>query len=174
MGWGITADSSGNAYIAGETESTNFPTASPIQASNAGVKDAFVTKINAAGSAFIYSTYLGGSGTDYAWDIAIDSSESAYVIGRTNSTNFPTVSPIQASNAGGYDAFVAKISSFMGDINKDGIVDILDVILEVRMALKLDPVQPCSDINNDGIVDILDVILTVRMALGLDPLQQCI
>ncbi len=65
------------------------------------------------------------------------------------------------------------VSNLLGDINKDGIVDILDVILEVRMALKLDPVQPCSDINNDGIVDILDVILTVRMALGLDPLKQC-
>ena len=62
----------------------------------------------------------------------------------------------------------------MGDINNDGIVDISDVILILRMALQIDPIQPCSDINNDGIVDISDVILTLRMALGLDPLKQCI
>jgi len=62
----------------------------------------------------------------------------------------------------------------LGDINKDEIIDISDVILELRMALKLDPIQPCSDINNDGVVDISDVILTLRMALKLDPLQQCV
>jgi hypothetical protein len=62
----------------------------------------------------------------------------------------------------------------LGDINIDGIIDISDVILELRMALKIDPVQPCSDINNDGIVDISDVILTLRMALGLDALKQCV
>jgi hypothetical protein len=62
----------------------------------------------------------------------------------------------------------------MGDINNDGIVDISDVILELRMTLKLDPIQPCSDINNDGVVDISDVILTLRMALKLDQLKQCI
>jgi hypothetical protein len=48
------------------------------------------------------------------------------------------------------------------------------VILVLRMALKIDPVQPCSDLNNDGVVDISDVILTLRMALGLDSLKQCI
>lgn len=61
-----------------------------------------------------------------------------------------------------------------GDMNNDGIIDISDVILELRMALKVDSVQPCSDLNDDGIVDILDVILTLRMALGLDALEQCI
>src|SRR4030067_1099367 len=137
-GYCIAVDSSGNAYITGKTDSTNFPTASPIQASKAGGRDAFVAKINASGSALLYSTYLGGSGYDVGWGITADSSGNAYIAGETESTNFPTASPIQASNAGGYDAFVAKISSFMGDINKDGIVDILDVILEVRMALKLD------------------------------------
>ena len=63
---------------------------------------------------------------------------------------------------------------YLGDINIDGIIDISDVILELRMTLKLDPIKPCSDINNDGVVDISDVILTLRMALKIDPLQQCI
>ncbi len=62
----------------------------------------------------------------------------------------------------------------LGDINKDGFVDISDVILELRRALCIScPPPPCSDINNDGIVDISDVILTLRMALGIDPLQPC-
>jgi hypothetical protein len=61
----------------------------------------------------------------------------------------------------------------MGDMNKDGVIDISDVIFILRMAVGLDPIQPCSDINNDGVVDISDVILTLRMAVGLDPLQQC-
>ena len=76
----------------------------------------------------------------------------------------------------GYDEVGNRIEMgpvFLGDINNDGIIDILDVILEVRMALKIDPIKPCSDLNNDGIVDISDVILTLRMALKIDPLQQC-
>jgi len=69
---------------------------------------------------------------------------------------------------------VILVNPLLGDINNDGIIDISDVILVLRMALKIDPIQPCSDINNDGVVDISDVILTLRMALKLDPLQQCI
>jgi len=63
--------------------------------------------------------------------------------------------------------------NLMGDLNGDSVIDISDVILELRMALKIDSVQPCSDINNDGVVDISDVILTLRMALKLDPLKTC-
>jgi len=108
-GRGIAVDGSGNAYVTGATYSTNFPTASPLQAANAGSGDVFVSKLNAAGSALTYSTYLGGSGFDYGTDIAVDGSGNAYVTGTTLSTNFPTASPLQASMVGGIDAFVAKI-----------------------------------------------------------------
>src|SRR4029077_13158286 len=80
-----------------------------LQAANAGVSDAFVTKLSPTGSALVYSTYLGGSGNDGAAGIALDSARNAYVTGNTFSTNFPTKNPLQAANAGGYDAFVAKI-----------------------------------------------------------------
>jgi hypothetical protein len=110
--FGIAVDSLGSAYVTGQTNSTNFPTANPIQAANAGgVTDGFVTKINAAGSALAYSTYLGGSNTDQGSGIAVDSLGSAYVTGLTNSTNFPTANPIQAANAGGLDAFVTKVNA---------------------------------------------------------------
>jgi len=111
VGYGIAIDSLGNAYVTGPTSSTNFPTNNPLQAANGGNVDAFVTKINAAGSARVYSTYLGGSGDDGGFSIAVDSSENAYVTGYTSSTDFPTINPLQASNGGGEDAFVTKINA---------------------------------------------------------------
>ena len=72
-GFGIAVDNSGNAYVTGSTTSTNFPTANPIQATNSGsFGDVFVTKLNSQGSALVYSTYLGGSGSDTGRGIAID------------------------------------------------------------------------------------------------------
>jgi uncharacterized protein (TIGR03437 family) len=81
MGVGIAADASGNAIVAGLTSSTDFPTANPYQAANAGGQDAFVTKLNASGSGLVYSTYLGGAGTDAALGVAVDGSGNAYVSG---------------------------------------------------------------------------------------------
>ena len=62
---------------------------------------------------------------------------------------------------------------YLGDLNCDDVIDISDVILELRLALQLDPPKPCSDINADTMVDISDVILTLRMALGLDAWKPC-
>jgi hypothetical protein len=110
-GSGITVDSAGDAYVTGSTGSTNFPLASPIQATfGGGTYDGFVTKLNAAGSALAYSTYLGGSNTDFGNKIAVDSSGSAFVAGNTDSTDFPTVNPLQPTNHGFADAFVAKLN----------------------------------------------------------------
>ena len=109
--YGIAVDGAGNAYVTGATDSIDFPTASPIQASWGGFTDAFVTKINAAGSAFVYSTYLGGSGDDSGQGIAVDGIGNAYVTGNTSSTNFPTADPLQISNNAGFlDVFVTKIN----------------------------------------------------------------
>ncbi len=107
----IAVDAAGNAYVTGGTRSNSFPTASPLQASNAGGQDAFVTKINPLGSALIYSTYLGGGGDDSGGAIAVDSSGNVYVTGGTLSTNFLTANPLQANIGGFEDAFVAKINS---------------------------------------------------------------
>jgi len=90
-GWGIAADASGNAYVTGSTDSSNFPMMNPIQGSFSGgsLGDVFVTKFNSQGSALIYSTYLGGVSSDQARSIAIDSGNNAYVTGSTDSGNFP-------------------------------------------------------------------------------------
>ena len=115
--FGIAVDSTGSAYVTGFTTSTNFPTAAAIQTTSGGGDDVFVTKLNPAGSALVYSTYLGASGDDDGLGIAIDSDGSAYVVGRTASTGFPiTTGAFQTTLGGGFsDAFVAKISQvFLG------------------------------------------------------------
>ena len=115
LGFGIAVDTSGNSYVTGVTDSSDFPTASPIQpAFGGGLADAFVTKLNAAGGALLYSTYLGGVATDAGFAIALDTSGNAYVVGLTDSRNFPTASPIQPANGGGDDAFVTKLNAAGG------------------------------------------------------------
>ncbi|MEK7774591.1 MAG: SBBP repeat-containing protein, partial [Candidatus Zixiibacteriota bacterium] len=112
-GFGITVDASGNAYVTGTTYSTNFPTQSPFQATSGGLWDAFVTKLNSAGSGLIYSTYLGGSSTDEGHGIAVDAGGSAYLAGLTGSSNdFPTKKKLSDFMAlGGGDIFVTKFYS---------------------------------------------------------------
>jgi uncharacterized protein (TIGR03437 family) len=100
----MTVDAAGNAYIAGNTESTDFIGA------NRGGADAFVIKLNAAGTSIVFSTYLGGSGTDRAYGIAVDSAGAVYVTGRTQSPDFPVTSALQTALRGGEDAFVTKLS----------------------------------------------------------------
>jgi hypothetical protein len=109
-------DTAGNAYVTGDTTSNNFPIASAVQpAYGGGLSDAFVTKLNAAGSGLVYSTFLGGSLYDEGRGIDLDGSSSVFAIGSTSSDNFPTVNPMQGSNGGGLsnhdDAFVVKIGA---------------------------------------------------------------
>ncbi|MDX6611404.1 MAG: hypothetical protein QOD75_590 [Blastocatellia bacterium] len=110
----IAVDASGNAYVAGETGSSNFPTANAFQSTyGGGFSDGYIAKLNAAGSAFVYSTYLGGDVFDAAHALTIDSTGSVYVTGRTTSSTFPVVNPIQSTYSGGpgTDAFITKINA---------------------------------------------------------------
>ena len=106
----IAVDSSGNAYVTGDTQSVNFPTASALRPSSGGGQDAFVTKLDATGTTLIYSTYIGGSGADIGKGITVDSSGNAYITGSTDSSGFPTATPFQRSNGGSTDAFVTKLN----------------------------------------------------------------
>lgn len=111
VGQAIQVDSSGNAYVAGYTYSTNFPVAGALQGTNAGSEDAFVTEVKSGGSSLVFSTYLGGAGNDGANAIALDST-GIYVAGFTGSQNFPvTTGAFQPSLRGPSNAFVTKLSS---------------------------------------------------------------
>jgi len=109
-GHGIAVDVQGNAYITGSAGSLDFPTKGAIQGTQGGSGDAFVAKLNATGQALVYSTYLGGNGTDSGSAIAVDSAGSAYIVGSTFSANFPTKNPFQAAKGAQEDVFVAKIN----------------------------------------------------------------
>ncbi|MGA8837344.1 MAG: SBBP repeat-containing protein, partial [Candidatus Sulfotelmatobacter sp.] len=109
----ITADSAGDAFITGLTQSSDLVLTTPYQPSLAGTQNAFVVEINPTGSAATYGTYLGGSGTDLGLGIALDSSSPAniYVTGQTSSaTLFPLVNPTQPALSGPTDAFVTVLS----------------------------------------------------------------
>src|SRR5262249_4928997 len=114
LGYGIAVDSAGNTLIAGQTTSYNFPTVNPFQSTLQGQSNAFVTKINSSGTYLVYSTYLGGHHFDGANGIAVDAAGNAYVVGTTNSSNFPT-SPgaLRTTNPhpGQYCAFVTKLNA---------------------------------------------------------------
>jgi hypothetical protein len=110
----IALDSAGNAYVTGNTFSNDFPTtAGAFQTTfSGGSYDAFVSKLNSSGSTLVYSTYLGGSDSDGAGGIAVDSSGNAYVTGLTRSTNFPTTAgAFQTTYGGGENAFISKLNS---------------------------------------------------------------
>lgn len=109
----IAVDREGNSYIVGTTSSNNFPLVKPLQASpGGGPLDIFIAKLSADGSSLVYTTYLGGSSIDQAFDIAVDSSNNIYITGLTISSNFPTKSALQAQKGGGvFDAFVTKINA---------------------------------------------------------------
>jgi uncharacterized protein (TIGR03437 family) len=109
-GYDLTVDGSGAAYVAGLTQSADFPTQMANQAANQGGMDAFVTKLAPEGNTLVYSTYLGGSEGEWGTGVAVDKAGSAYVTGITRSTNFPVQSPYQAIyQGGGSDAFVSKL-----------------------------------------------------------------
>ena len=111
-GLGIDVDAADNVYVVGYTSSSDFETATNLS----GVFDAFVAKLNTAGD-LVYATYFGGGGLDAASEIAVDSAGSAYIVGITDSTNFRPRRgrpPAQETNAGGFDAFVAKLDASGG------------------------------------------------------------
>ena len=111
-GFSIAVDAAGDAYVAGQTGSTAFPvTAGAFQTSNrGGLSDCFISKLNPAASALLYSTLVGGAGIDLCAGLTIDSAGNAYVTGTTYSSDLPTRGALQASLRGAGNAFVAKIN----------------------------------------------------------------
>ncbi|GIK36253.1 MAG: hypothetical protein BroJett011_00860 [Chloroflexota bacterium] len=126
-GYDLAIDSIGNAYIIGDTRSNNFPTFNQLQdnanTDNSTLADIFITKIISAGGVYTYaySTYLGGNGTDAGFGVAVDNTSNAYIVGQTNSTNFPLRNVIQnmcmsfpSCYGGSTDAFITQIIGTSG------------------------------------------------------------
>jgi hypothetical protein len=134
IAYGIAVDAGGNAYVTGSAQSTNFPTTAgayqTTKPSPAYQDTVFVTKLNAAGTGLVYSTFLGGSGSETGYSIALDPGGNAFVTGNTSSTDFPTTAgAFQTAGGGGIDAFITKLNStgtslvystYLGGTGEDG------------------------------------------------------
>jgi hypothetical protein len=156
-GGDIAVDVSGNAYVTGDTNSLNFPTADALQPAFGGIADAFVAKVNPTGSALVYSTYLGGSASDGALAIAVDSLDNAYLTGMTASTDFPTANSLQPTFGGGFDdAFVAKIG---------------DAPLEISIDIDVKPGSDPNAINpaSKGLIPVAILSTEIFDALTISP-----
>jgi hypothetical protein len=140
----LVIDADGRVYLAGATESPDFPLVNPLQSQLRGMRDAFVARIAPGGTALEYSTYLGGSDIDIGGDIAIDAAHDIFITGLTQSTDFPVANALQPLYAGGHDAFVSKLdptgsellfSTYLGGSGEDwGIGLALDVQGTVHIA----------------------------------------
>jgi hypothetical protein len=109
-GFGIDVDGLGNAYVAGSTSADDFPTLNALQGARVAESDVFVTKLNAAGSALVFSTYFGGSGSETARGLAVDRWGKVHIAGYTTSADIPTVNPVDPTDGIIRDALVAQLS----------------------------------------------------------------
>ncbi|MGH9226019.1 MAG: SBBP repeat-containing protein, partial [Acidimicrobiales bacterium] len=133
--FGVAMGPDGGVWLTGYAESSDFPTVRPLQPANGGTSDVFVARLNSAGSALDFSTFLGGAGADSGSGIAVDKSGAVYVVGSTGSANFPKVRPLQAtlSRPDDIDGFILRLepngaslawSTYLGGAGDDHTNDI--------------------------------------------------
>jgi hypothetical protein len=191
--YGIAVDGPGNAYITGKTASTNFPRINPFGGGFGGFYDAIAAKLSITGNALSYCTYLGGSHSDGGWAITVSKIGNAYVMGGTESADFPHSNAYDTSYNGAQDVFLAKFSYGQtcgytpGDINGDGDCVGSDVIYAVRYfkSLGMPPVDSCyldstsnyiytaGDCNADCRFSGSDIMRLVAHFKGIAPIEPC-
>lgn len=166
---GMSINNLGQVYVAGTTNSPDFPVLNPIQPALAGNVDVFITQFSSNGASLEYSSYLGGSGEDRAGEVAVAQTGDIYLAGYTDSANFPIVNPWQATPGGVYDFFVTHLtangtafgySTYLGGIGSEFYADIaLDdgELFLVGNSLSedypvLNAIQPTLAGNNDIVI----------------------
>jgi hypothetical protein len=159
QGNGIAVDASGNAYVSGSTGSADFPTTpDAFDQTFKGTRDAFVTKLNASGTSLVYSTYLGGSKDDVAYDIAVDALGGMYIVGNTQSSDFPATIGTFNPSLGPQETFISKLTTTAPapvpincapDSDGDGVPDAWD-----NCPNTVNPDQ--ADADGDGVGDACD------------------
>ena len=110
LGNSVALDANGNAYVVGTTYAGDFPTVSPAFGGYNANGDGVISKVNSTGTALLYSTYIGGSGSDTFKAIAVDSTGAAWAVGNSTSPDFPLLSPYQSTLSGDVDAVVVKLT----------------------------------------------------------------
>ncbi len=177
-GFAIGVDGAGNAIVAGDTQSFQFPVVNAFQPQCAlGPRgtcwDTFVTRFNASGSALVYSTYLGGNDYEYIdriFALTVDDTGAVYATGMTGSTNFPLRNPYQPVYNGGIDMFVIRFSpigallysTYLGGIYSDVGYDIVvnDAGNFYVTGLTQSPDYPVVDPVQPTLAGVEDAVLT--------------
>jgi hypothetical protein len=176
----LTQDRLGNIILTGSTSSTNLPLSNPYDALLGGTQDAFVAKFNSSAQTLQFSSYLGGSATDYGTAIVADTLGCLYVTGSTSSTNFPLVSPYDPTNNNA-DCFLTKIclpAYVCGDANGSGAVSISDAVYLINYIFAGGPAPNpvvAADANCSGTVSISDAVYLINyiFAGGAAPCAAC-
>ena len=170
QGTGIAVDSLNNAYVTGTTVSTDFPTSGAIfqPAYGGGNSDSFVSKLDPAGAILVYSSYLGGSNTELATGIAVDTSGSAYVTGQTCSNDFPQANPLQSNPGGNCDAYISKITILPGiAINPAGLS------FAAQSINTTSPSQTVTIVNGDNAQTISSIVISGANAADFADTTTC-
>jgi hypothetical protein len=155
---GIVVDNGNVAYLAGYTASNNFPVASAYDPSHNFGYDAFVSKISSSGGSLSYSTFLGGTGTEWATSIARDGSNNIYITGLTTSNLFPTANAFDNSFSNVFDAFVTKIASTGSTLSFSTFLGSSGADQGMAIAVDLSDQAIVTGITNSGSFPILDAV----------------
>jgi hypothetical protein len=174
IGVGIAVDADGRAHVVGTTSAEDFPSVQPLQPlPGGGFSDGFVAGLDRTGRRLLYSTFLGGSYSDEALGIAIDSSGVLLVAGATSSADLPAINALQDEYGGGAsDGFVWQIIPedggwCAGDCNGDGMVSVVELVQAVNILLGRLSLAECEalDPNRTGAVTVVDLIEAIQVAL---------
>ena len=163
LGTGVAVDNNENAYITGNTSSTDFPVKNAYQDTLKGNQDAFLIKIDtklSGDNSLIYGTYLGGNGYESGYGVAVDNNENAYITGYTYSTDFPVKNAYQETFGGIGDAFLIKLDT-----------KIYDIVLqkstcECKVSIG-DKIAYTIKVTNNGPDKVTNIVVTDKLANGL-------
>jgi hypothetical protein len=175
----VAVDPDGYLYLLGRTTSANFPLQNALQTELKGSQDLALAKFLPSAATLVYSTYLGGTDSEFSGRIAVDASGNLYGVGKSLGTDFPTTAgTLYPTSPAGNEAVLFKVFDPKpvppcGDVDASGTVDVADAIRVLRFIVGVAPLTSQqaqrADVNHDETINISDAVIMLRIAVQLDP-----